>query len=66
MAAEITDEHLAAFCTEAPWDGLADALIDTYAGLADRLVLYSAGMAGMETRERYGAVARETSARTRP
>jgi hypothetical protein len=30
MAAEITDDHLAVFCTESTWDGLADALIDTY------------------------------------
>ncbi|MGI9645237.1 MAG: TIGR03617 family F420-dependent LLM class oxidoreductase [Ilumatobacteraceae bacterium] len=64
MAAEITDNHLAAFCTEATWDGLADALIDMYAGLADRLVLYSAGMAGPEALERYGVVARDVSART--
>ena len=64
MAAEITDDHLAAFCTEASWDGLADALIDTYAGLADRLVLYSAGMSGPEALERYGAVACVISSRT--
>ena len=43
MAAEITDDHLAAFCTEADWDDLADRLIETYGGTASRLVLYSAG-----------------------
>ena len=31
MAAEITDDHLAVFCTESTWDDLADALIDKYA-----------------------------------
>jgi len=65
MAAEITDDHLAAFCTEAGWGDLADRLIETYRGTADRLVLYSAGTAGHEDLERYGAVAREISERTR-
>jgi len=65
MAAEITDDHLAAFCTEADWADLSDRLIETYRGTADRLVLYSAGTAGPEDLERYGAVAREISERTR-
>ena len=30
MAAQITDEHIAVFATEATWDGLADALIAKY------------------------------------
>ncbi len=64
MADEITDSHLALFCTEASWDGLADALIERYAGLVDRLVLYSAGSAGTEAFERYGAIARSISERT--
>lgn len=64
MAAEVTDDHLAAFCTEADWNDLADRLIDTYADIADRLVLYSAGTADAETLERYGAVAKEISSRT--
>jgi probable F420-dependent oxidoreductase len=64
MAAEITDDHLAVFCTEASWDGLATALLDTYEGLAGRLVLYSPGFDSPERFERYGAVAAEISRRT--
>ena len=64
MAAEITDDHLATFCTEADWDDLADRLIETYGGTANRLVLYSAGTADPETLERYGTVARTISERT--
>ncbi len=64
MAAEITDDHLATFCTEADWDDLASQLIETYADVADRLVLYSAGTADADTLERYGAVARAISDRT--
>ena len=64
MAAEISDDHLTAFCTEANWDDLADRLIETYRGTANRLVLYSAGTADTETLERYGVVARTISERT--
>ena len=64
MAAEITDDHLAVFCTESTWDGLADELVDTYADLAGRLVLYSAAWVSDERFERYGDVARTISART--
>ncbi len=64
MAAEITDDHLAVFATEATWSDLADALIETYGGKADRLVLYSAAGTSGETLERYGSVAREVSERT--
>jgi hypothetical protein len=64
MAGEITDDHLAVFCTEAAWDGLAEALIDTYGAVVDRLVLYNPGFDTPERFERYGAVAREVSART--
>ena len=64
MRAEITDEHLEAFCVLADWDDLADALIERYRGVADRLVLYSAAASGREALERYGAVARDVSART--
>ncbi len=64
MAAQITDDHLAAFCTESSWDGIADALVDRYAGVADRLVLYSSGSVGPDAFERYGAVARAVSDRT--
>ncbi len=60
MAAQITDEHIAAFATESTWDGLADALADKYAGTASRLVLYNPlGALGDQDRfERYGEVAR--------
>jgi alkanesulfonate monooxygenase SsuD/methylene tetrahydromethanopterin reductase-like flavin-dependent oxidoreductase (luciferase family) len=61
MAAEITDDHLAAFCTEASWDGLTEVLVDTYGGLVDRLVLYTPGFDHPDRYERYGAVARQIS-----
>jgi probable F420-dependent oxidoreductase len=57
MAAQITDEHVAAFATESTWDGLADALAAKYAGIATRLVLYNA-LGDRERFERYGEVAR--------
>ena len=59
MAAQITDDHLATFCTEASWDGLAAALVDTYAGVATRLVFYNAMMGHPERLERFGEIARE-------
>ncbi len=65
MAGEITDDHLAAFCVESSWDGLADALIDTYGDIVDRLVLYNPAGDTPERFDRYGAVAREVSDRTR-
>jgi hypothetical protein len=65
MAAEITDDHLAAFCTEANWDGLADALKKKYATTTERLVLYNAGNETPERFEKYGTVARLVSAATR-
>jgi len=64
MAGEITDDHLATFCTESTWDGLADALIEKYDDLATRLVLYSPLFDLPERFERYGAVAAEISRRT--
>jgi alkanesulfonate monooxygenase SsuD/methylene tetrahydromethanopterin reductase-like flavin-dependent oxidoreductase (luciferase family) len=57
MAAQITDDHIAAFATESTWDGLADALTAKYAGIATRLVLYNA-LVDQERVERYGQVAR--------
>ncbi len=57
MAAQVTDEHIAAFATESTWDGLADALRATYDDLASHLVLYNA-LANPERLERYGEVAR--------
>ncbi len=64
MAAEITDDHLGVFCTEARWDDLADALCGTYDGIVDRLVFYTPAFDSPETFERYGAVARQISDRT--
>ncbi|MCH9669144.1 MAG: TIGR03617 family F420-dependent LLM class oxidoreductase [Actinomycetia bacterium] len=60
MAAQITDEHIATFATESPWDGLADALIDKYGGLANRIVLYNA-LLFPDRIGRYGAVAQRIS-----
>jgi alkanesulfonate monooxygenase SsuD/methylene tetrahydromethanopterin reductase-like flavin-dependent oxidoreductase (luciferase family) len=59
MAAQITDDHIATFCTEATWDGLAAALVDKYAGIASRLVLYNATMGRLDRLERFGEVVRE-------
>ncbi|MFZ4718819.1 MAG: TIGR03617 family F420-dependent LLM class oxidoreductase [Ilumatobacteraceae bacterium] len=59
MAAQITDDHLATFCTESTWDGLAQALVDRYDDTATRLVFYNAMMGGVERIERYGEVARQ-------
>ncbi|MEM8708795.1 MAG: LLM class F420-dependent oxidoreductase, partial [Actinomycetota bacterium] len=36
----ITDEMLEHYAVVAPWDGLADALVDRYAGTAARVVMY--------------------------
>jgi probable F420-dependent oxidoreductase len=63
MAAEITDDHLATFCTESTWDGLADALIAKYDGIATRLVMYSAAFEPADTLPRYGEIARRISDR---
>jgi probable F420-dependent oxidoreductase len=59
MAAQITDDHIATFCTEATWDHLAAALVDKYAGIASRLVLYNATMGRPDRLERFGEVVRE-------
>ena len=61
MAAEITDDHISAFATEATWSGLADALRAKYTGLASRIVLYNA-IGSAERLERYGEVARRLAA----
>jgi probable F420-dependent oxidoreductase len=58
MAAQITDEHIAAFATESTWDGLAAALTDRYGGIATRVALYNA-LGDDERFERYGEVARQ-------
>jgi probable F420-dependent oxidoreductase len=59
MAEVITDDHLAVFCTEATWDGLAQTLVDKYRGVADRIVFYNAMMGRPERLERFGEVAKE-------
>ena len=64
MAAQITDDHLATFCTEATWDGLAEALVAKYAGIAGRLVLYNGLMGAADRLERFGEVARRIHALT--
>ena len=63
MAAQVSDDHIAAFATESTWDALADKLIDTYAGTATRLVLYNA-VSDPDGFERYGEVARQVSVRS--
>ena len=63
MAAQVSDDHVAAFATESTWDALADKLIDKYAGMATRLVLYNA-VGDPEQFERYGDVARQVSVRS--
>jgi probable F420-dependent oxidoreductase len=60
MAAQISDEHIAAFATESTWDGLADALTAKYGGIATRIALYNA-LGDDERFERYGEVARQLS-----
>ena len=57
MAAQITDEHIAAFAVESTWENLADALIEKYGGIATRIVLYNA-LSDPDRFERYGAVAK--------
>jgi probable F420-dependent oxidoreductase len=64
MATEITDDHLAVFCTEATWDDLADALVAKYVDTVDRLVFYNPAFDTPERFERYGAIARAISDRT--
>jgi probable F420-dependent oxidoreductase len=66
MAAQITDDHIATFCTEATWDGLAAALVDKYQGIASRLTLYNAMMGRPERLERFGEVVREIHFLTDP
>jgi probable F420-dependent oxidoreductase len=63
MAAQITDDHLDVFTTQATWDSLADELISRYGTIASRIVLYNANL-DRERFERYGEVARQIVART--
>lgn len=67
MAATITDEMLEHFAVIAPWDELADALIERYDGVAARLVMYLAEASITDdpaALSRWGAIAREITART--
>jgi probable F420-dependent oxidoreductase len=61
MAAIITDEMLEHFAVVAPWDELADALIERYRGVATRLVMYLAEASiasDSSTLPKWGEVAR--------
>ena len=65
MAATITDDMLDHFAVAAPWDELADRLIDRYGGLATRLVMYTAEWsmrADPKNAGRWGEVARAVRA----
>jgi probable F420-dependent oxidoreductase len=62
MAAQITDDHIAAFATESTWDGLAEALTEKYGGIASRIVFYNA-LADAERFARYGEIAQQISSR---
>jgi probable F420-dependent oxidoreductase len=64
MAAEISDDHLSTFCTEATWDDAAEALISKYDGIADRLLFYNPVADTPEAFDRYGEVARDIVNRT--
>src|ERR1700730_1833922 len=63
MAAQVSDDHIAAFATESTWDQWADALTDKSAATAPRVVLYNA-VGDLERFERYGEVARRVSGRS--
>jgi len=65
MAGLISDEMLEHFAVLAPWDDLADALIDRYRGTASRIVSYLASediQRNPEHLERWGAVAKAVAA----
>ena len=61
MMAQVSDDHIAAFATEATWDELADTLTGKYAGVTDHLIFYNA-IGDPERFERYGEVARRLRA----
>jgi probable F420-dependent oxidoreductase len=65
MATMITDEMLSHFAVVAPWDELADALIERYKGVATRLVTYLGERSIEEdpgSARRWGEIARAVSA----
>jgi hypothetical protein len=66
MAATVTDEMVDAFAVTAPWDGLAEALVDRYRGVAHHVICYSASpqwTSQPATLERWSAVARAVAGR---
>jgi probable F420-dependent oxidoreductase len=66
MASTITDEMLEHFAVIAPWDDLADALVDRYGGIASRLVMYLAEgsiASDPSALDKWGEVARAVTAR---
>jgi len=65
MAGLISDEILEHFAVIAPWDDLADALIERYRGTASRIVSYLASediQRNPENLERWGEVAKAVAA----
>jgi probable F420-dependent oxidoreductase len=67
MASLITDDMVDAFAVTSTWDGLADALVERYAGRAQRVVCYSAverWRTSPEDRERWSAVTARFRERT--
>jgi probable F420-dependent oxidoreductase len=65
MAALITDEMLEHFAVIAPWDDLADRLVERYRGIASRLVMYLAADSirrDPAVLDRWGEVARAVRA----
>jgi hypothetical protein len=65
MAATITDEMLEHFAVVAPWDELADRLLERYGDIATRLVMYTAEWsirADPKNAGRWGEVARALEA----
>jgi hypothetical protein len=66
MAAQITDEHIAAFATESTWDGLADALTsrNTPTSALARATTSLSAPGDQQRVERYGEVARQVSVRS--
>jgi hypothetical protein len=67
MAALITDEMLEHYAVVAPWDQIADRLVDRYAGVATRVVPYLAAESIRRDPplvDRWGEVARAVRAAT--
>jgi probable F420-dependent oxidoreductase len=67
MAEAITDEMLEHFAVVAPWDELADRLVERYRGIATRLVMYTANtsiQSDPSSLARWGEVARAVTAAT--